>query len=151
MSLDCIFIEFLVIFGINLFLSITAVLSIIKDDRQAVKGAGQSDSNLARAAALRISVTKHWLVRIFKIYISCYKRLYRLDLNKQLWRAFWVNQQRIWKLKSWIISWICHYEPWNWFRIGAQWPIKPHEFLAYARCFHCPLIRTSLNSSSSAA
>ena len=67
-----------------MFLSITAVLSIIKDDRQVVKVAGQPDSNLARAAALRISVTKHWLVRIFKIYISCYKRLYRLDLNKQL-------------------------------------------------------------------
>ena len=83
MSLDCIFIEFLVIFGINLFMGITAVLSIIKDDRQAVKAAGQPDSNLAKAAALRISVTKHWLVKTFKIYISCHKRLYRLDLIKQ--------------------------------------------------------------------
>ena len=57
MSLDCIFIEFLVIFGINMLLSITAALSIIKDDMLAVKAAGQPDSNLARAAAIRISVT----------------------------------------------------------------------------------------------
>ena len=72
------------IFGINLFLNITAALSIIKDDRLAVKAAGRPDSNPARAAALRIYLTKHWIVRIFKINISCYKRLYGLDLNKQL-------------------------------------------------------------------
>ena len=104
MWFDCIFIEFLVIFGINLFLNITVTLSIIKDDLLAVKAAGRSDNNPARAAALRIYLTKHWLVRISKINISCYKRLYRLDLNKQLWREFWVNQQRSWKIKGWINS-----------------------------------------------
>ena len=67
-----------------MFLNITAALSIIKDDRLAVKEAGLPDSNPARAVALRIYLTKHWLVRIFKINISCYKRLYRLDLSKQL-------------------------------------------------------------------
>ena len=40
MCLDRIFIEFLVSFSINLFLNITATLSIIKDDHLAVKGAG---------------------------------------------------------------------------------------------------------------
>ena len=67
-----------------MFLNITAALSIIKDDGLAEKAAGRPDSNPARAAALRIHMTKHWLVRMFKINISCYKRLYRLDLNEQL-------------------------------------------------------------------
>ena len=67
-----------------MFLIITAALSIIKDDLLAVKAAGRPDSNPARAVALRIYLTKDWLVRIFKIHISCYKRLYRLDLNEQL-------------------------------------------------------------------
>ena len=75
----------------------------------------------------------------------------RLDLNNQIRRVFWELQWISWKQKSWIFSWICQYEPWNWFGIGAQWPINPHDFLAYARCFHCRVIRIFLDSSSSAA
>ena len=75
----------------------------------------------------------------------------RLDLNNQIRRVFWELQWISWKQKSWIFSWICQYEPWNWFGIGAQWPINPHDFLAYARCFHCRIIRIFLDSSSSAA
>ena len=59
-------------------------MSRIKDDWLAEKAAGWPDGNPARAAALRIHLTKHWLVRILRINISGYKRLYRLDLDNQL-------------------------------------------------------------------
>ena len=94
MWLDRIFIEFLVIFGINLFLNITAALSIIKDNRLAVKAAGRPCS-LAGQTASQLPYVSVWTIASYNLKneYQLYKRLYRLHLNKQLWRAFWLNQQ----------------------------------------------------------